>query len=237
MATLYGEDLAAIHDAGFDAWARAAANVLLAHAPPGLVVDLGCGSGPLAEEVAAAGRPVLGIDRSAAMLRLAKARVPQPSAEFRQADLLEAELPRCAAIAIVGEGLNYRSEGNHLAKVKALLKRAHAALQPNGILLLDVAGPGRARGGTKTWGEGAGWAVLSEAEERGEDLVRRIVTFRQVAGEWRRAEETHTLRLLPLNQLERDLAKAGFAVQRRTAYGTVELPKGHAVFIARKPAA
>jgi SAM-dependent methyltransferase len=233
VSDLYGDDLAAIHDLGFGDWARAAANVLLAHAPPGLVVDLGCGSGILAAEVAAHGRPVLGVDQSGAMLRLAGARVP--AGEFRRMSLFDAELPPCAAVAVVGEGVNYDAGGDHVAKVKALLRRAYKALQPGGILLLDAAGPGRAKGGSRSWSEGKGWAAMAEASEKGDELTRRIVTFRQLSGEWRRAEETHTLRLLSLAALERDLDKVGFVVQRVSGYGPVELPKGHAAFIARKP--
>lgn len=234
-SAIYGHDLAHIHDEAFGDWARHAANVLLAHAPTGLVVDLGCGSGILAQELSRAGRPVLGIDLSPAMLALAKKRAPK--ATFHQASLLEAELPPCTAIAIVGEGANYLADGrDHARRSRKLWARCFEALAPGGILLLDAAGPGRANRGTvRTWSEGRGWMVAAEASERGARLTRRIVTFRQVAGRWKRHEETHALRLVEPKRLQADLEKVGFDVRRIPGYGALQLPKGHAAFIARRP--
>lgn len=239
QAAPYGPDLAHIHDEAFGDWARAAANVLLAHAPPGLVVDLGCGSGILAEEVARAGRPALGIDLSPAMLKLAKERVPASKATFRKGSLLDADIPPCAAVAIVGEGVNDLFDGaDHDRRLRRLLKRIHAALLPGGILLLDAAGPGRAtRAGLRSWREGKGWAVLTEAVEAGGRLTRRIVTFRRdgAGAGWRRREETHVLRLLGPRGLAKSLQAAGFEAKRLDGYGMLKLLKGHAAFIARKP--
>jgi hypothetical protein len=60
MVNAYRDDLAYIHDAGFDNLARHAAAVLLDSLQQrgidrGLVIDLGCGSGILAQVLAAAG--------------------------------------------------------------------------------------------------------------------------------------------------------------------------------------
>jgi SAM-dependent methyltransferase len=231
----YGPDLAAIHDEAFGDWARHAANVLLAHAPPGLVVDLGCGSGILAQEVQRAGRPVLGIDLSPAMLDLARARAP--GATFRLGSLLDAEIPACAAVAIVGEGANYLFDGrDHARRLAALFKRIHAALQAGGVLLLDAAGPGRAgAAGTVTWQEGKDWTVIAEAKESAGQLTRRIVSFRRDGQGWRRHEETHELRLIGPRVLAKALASAGFEAKQLEGYGALRLPKGHAAFLARKP--
>ena len=74
----YGADLAYIHDAGFGAFAAAAAGELL-HAlrergmTDGQIVDLGCGSGILARALADAGYDVLGYDISAEMVEIARA--------------------------------------------------------------------------------------------------------------------------------------------------------------------
>jgi len=106
----YREDLAFVHDSGFTGLAEAAAVALLDElgrdgVTRGLVVDLGCGSGVLAQRVAAAGFDVLGIDLSPAQLALARRRVP--AGVFRVGSLLFAELPPCVAVAAVGEGFNY----------------------------------------------------------------------------------------------------------------------------------
>src|SRR5262249_57706897 len=101
MADAYREDLAYIHDAGFGGYARSAAAVLLralrqAGAERGLVIDLGCGSGILAAEIAAAGYDVLGFDISSAMVALARRHVPQ--AHFPVQSLWAAYLPPSLAV-------------------------------------------------------------------------------------------------------------------------------------------
>src|SRR5437764_4966322 len=149
-ADAYREDLAFIHDAGFGGLARHAAAVLLdglrrRGAARGRVIDLGCGSGLLAREAAAAGYDVLGIDISAAMVALARERVP--GGTFRVGSLLTAELPACVAVAAVGECCNYLFDAGHSTRALGrLFRRVYAALGPGGLLLLDAAGPGRVPG-------------------------------------------------------------------------------------------
>jgi 2-polyprenyl-3-methyl-5-hydroxy-6-metoxy-1,4-benzoquinol methylase len=80
----YGEDLAYVHDVAFTDLARNAARTVLKllrerKIAGGLVVDLGCGSGVLAERLMRAGYDVLGVDVSGAMLRLARKRAPKCS--------------------------------------------------------------------------------------------------------------------------------------------------------------
>lgn len=65
MSDSYRDDLAFIHDAGYGDLARSAAGVLLAELrrrrfERGLVIDLGCGSGILSEQLSLAGFEVLG---------------------------------------------------------------------------------------------------------------------------------------------------------------------------------
>ena len=96
MTDAYHDDLAAIHDAGYGHFARAAGPVLLGElrrrgVRDGLVIDLGCGSGILAAELTAAGYDVLGFDLSPAMIALARKRAPK--ARFRRQSLWAAELP------------------------------------------------------------------------------------------------------------------------------------------------
>ncbi len=78
----YAEDLAYVHDEGFGHVARNAAAELVKqlHAiriREGLVVDLGCGTGILAEQLAKAGFDVLGFDISEAALKIARQRAPR----------------------------------------------------------------------------------------------------------------------------------------------------------------
>ena len=96
MEEWYGEDLAYVHDVGFGGYALGAApgilNILARGGiREGLVVDLGCGSGLWAKELADAGYDVLGIDVSEAMVGISRGRVPE--AGFRVASLFEVEIP------------------------------------------------------------------------------------------------------------------------------------------------
>jgi SAM-dependent methyltransferase len=240
MTDNYRDDLAHIHDAGYGELARNAAEVLLKALRPrrrGLVLDLGCGSGILSEQVAAAGYDVLGIDQSPAMLELARRRVP--GAEFRLASLWTAELPPCVGVAAVGEVLNYLFvDDNTKRLLVTLLRRIWQALTPGGVLLLDVAEPGRVPGpGPRQLGnEGDGWAVVVHAEEdrRRRLLTRRITSFRKVGELYRRDHEVHRQRLIPRTEMVRRLRTAGFHVRTLRGYGPKRFPVGLVGFLARK---
>src|SRR5215208_3949931 len=161
--TGYEHDLAYVHDAGFGELARGAAKVVVdelgkAGRNDGLVVDLGCGSGILAAEVLDRGYDVLGVDLSPDLLEIARTRAP--GARFEQGSLWEAEIPPCAAVTAVGEALNYvfDERAGHDA-VTSLIRRVHDALEPGGVFVFDVAGPGRERGPgpRRDWTEGDDW--------------------------------------------------------------------------------
>jgi SAM-dependent methyltransferase len=239
----YRDDLAYIHDAGFGGFARDAASFLLAALwrqgmAGGLVVDLGCGSGILAERVAAAGFDVLGIDVSAAMVALARQRVP--GGRFRRGSLLTAELAPCVAVTAVGECVNYQFDpANTKQGLEKLFRRIYQALGPGGLLVFDVAEPGRVPGSglQRTFREGEGWAVLVIAEEdrRRGLLTRRITSFRKVGETYRRDHEVHRLRLFRRSEVAGQLRRIGFRVRVLSGYGGEPFPPGYAGFLARKP--
>jgi SAM-dependent methyltransferase len=245
MEEAYREDLAYIHDAGFGRFASGAAALLLEELrrggfDRGLVIDLGCGSGILAELLAAGGFDVLGIDISPALVALARQRVP--GGRFRVESLLTADLPRCVAVAVVGECLNYLFDDHHsLEGVRQVLGRAFAALASGGLLLFDIAEPGRVPGPgiQKTHVEGDGWAVLVTTEEDRQQalLTRHITSFRRIGELYRRDHEVHRLRLLPRAEVVSWLQEIGFEVQTLAAYGSVPLAPGRVGFLARKPEA
>jgi SAM-dependent methyltransferase len=243
MADAYREDLAYIHDAGYGSVARSAAPVLLralrqAGSERGLVIDLGCGSGILAAEIAAAGYEVLGYDISEAMIALARRRVPQ--ARFRVQSLWAADLPPCVAVTAIGECFNYLFDPDNTDKALAqLFRRIRDALCPGGLLLFDVAEPGRVPGpGSQRHSrEEEGWAVLVTAEEdrRRKLLTRRITSFRKVGDLYRREQEVHRLRLLRGAALARQLRGLGFRVRLLRGYGEFRFPPGYVALLARKP--
>lgn len=242
MRDAYREDLAYVHDAGFLGPARNAAPILLGALRSGglergLVVDLCCGSGPLSLRLSDAGYDILGVDISGAMVDIARERVP--GGRFVEGSILSLELPPCVAVAGVGECFNYLfDEGNTEERLEELLRRIHAALIPGGILVFDVAGPGRAPGlgPSRTHAEGDDWAVLAAAEEDCERgiLTRRITTFRKVGELYRRDEEVHYLRLIGREAMAARLRALGFRVRVLDRYGEMRFPPGLAGFLARK---
>ena len=241
----YRDDLAYIHDAGFGHVAQNAAAALLRQLAPirrktqasRLVVDLGCGSGILAQAVSEAGYSVLGYDVSDGMLALAARRVP--SAEFRRESFVTVDIPGCLAVTAIGEVFNYvfdrRNRGKRLS---TLFGRVYEALCPGGLFLFDVAEPGRVPGTGRQQGysEGPGWACLYSAKEdrRRKTLTRTITTFRKTGEDYRRQRETHRLRLVTRAEITHELRQAGFQVRTRNSYERFRFPAGWVAFLARK---
>jgi SAM-dependent methyltransferase len=126
MTDFYNEDLAYIHDVGFRDYVLQAMPEILTilkqkQLSSRFIVDLGCGSGLSTEVLDRAGYPVLGIDISEAMIAIAQARVP--TAKFRVASLFTAEIPLCAAVISIGEGLSYAFDANSDTIVEDLYRR------------------------------------------------------------------------------------------------------------------
>jgi SAM-dependent methyltransferase len=239
---LYAEDLAYVHDAGFGDQAEAAATQLLEllatrGVESGAIVDLGCGGGIAAARLAAAGFDVFGIDSSPACIELARRRVPDGT--FHVGSFIDATLPNAVAVLAVGEVLNYLFDSRNGPKaLPGVLARVYDALEPGGVFLFDLSGPGRV-GAEKmrTWHAGDDWAVMVEAEEdaRAGTLTRHITSFRQTSGGYRRAEETHVLKLYAPSGVVASLHGAGFRARILRGYGGEEFARGHRAFLARRP--
>lgn len=72
----------------------ASAELIATGLPPALrVLELGCGSGLLAEKIESRCSSYLGIDLAEAAIARARARLPAGKMQFRRADVLEDELP------------------------------------------------------------------------------------------------------------------------------------------------
>lgn len=240
---MYDRDLAYVHDAGFTALVREGAPAILdelssAGLRGGLIVDLGSGSGIWAGKLVSAGYDVMGIDRSSAMVAIARKRVPK--AEFLAQSFYDAPLPPCQAVTAIGEPFNYVSgDGRPEGSLDRLFERIYAALSPGGMLIFDVRQPGKRRGSTSVsrFVAAEDWAVLVEARENParRELTREITTFRRVSQLYRRSEETHVLRLLRGQDLARRLRELGFRVRVRRGYGDMRLGPAQVAIFARKP--
>src|SRR5216683_1731553 len=238
----YQEDLAYIHDVGFNFHARGAARPLLQifrrHGiTQGLVVDLGCGSGIWAAELVSAGYNVLGVDQSESMIRLARKKAPR--GKFIRASFLDVQIPRCAAVTSLGECLCYLFDAKNSAKeLTKLFARVNEALRPGGVFVFDIAQPGQINGKDRTRNfAGPDWTILREAEEDPQRMIltRRMTVFRKVGKLYRRSEESHRLRLYWGAVLARGLRDIGFSVRVIRAYGKYRLTGNRVALVATKP--
>lgn len=111
------------------------------------------------------------------------------------------------------------------------------ALTPQGILVFDVAEPGRCQALKQRFKEGEGWACLVKYHHDAskQQLTRQIVTFRQIGDAYRRQEETHRLQLFNRTTLAQMLRDIGFRVRLVRRYGEYPLPEKIVGFVARKP--
>ncbi|PKR54790.1 class I SAM-dependent methyltransferase [Thalassospira marina] len=103
----------------------------------GPVLELGCGTGRIAGEIARHGVEVEGLDLSGAML--AQARRHYPDLTWHQADMCDFDLGcRFALVIVPFRGLQ---EVTTAAGQRAALSRAFAHLKPGGRLVFDLIDP------------------------------------------------------------------------------------------------
>ena len=248
---MYSTDLAFIHDAGFNEFAERAspevARILARHGirpsgssrMPTRIVEVGCGSGTLARHLVGEGYAVVGFDISSAMLQLARAKVP--AAIFRARSLTDARLPSCAAVVAIGEVIDYvPADGRGIELPPALRRffvRVHDALKPGGLFIFDFIESAARRTYQARSKGGRGWVIAAHAEvdARGRVLTRRLVTIRRIGRQYRRAQETHRVRIYTRGAVARALAAAGFTASMSRSYGRYRLMAGDVAVIARKP--
>ncbi|MCC2322283.1 class I SAM-dependent methyltransferase [Cellulomonas xiejunii] len=123
------------------------------------VVDLGCGDGSLARALTEAGAAsVLGVDPSARMLALARARTEDPRVRYEQLFAEDLRLPDASVDLVVSSlALHY------IQDLAGLLVRIASWLRPGGSLVASMehpvvtAAPGRS--------SEDGWVVADYAEE------------------------------------------------------------------------
>lgn len=236
----YGLDLARIHHEGHSEVARSAGPAVVTHLRQagirsGLVVDLGCGSGILARHLVDSGYGVLGVDPSAAMLRLARREAP--GARFVRGRAEDVELPRCVAVLATGEALTYLPRrAAPAAHLRRHIQRVSAALMPGGLFIFDaIAEPGAVPMNYRTWRTTRDWAVLADVTEdrRRRVVCRRITTFARVRSTYRRSDSEHRVGVYAPTTVLRELRRRGFIARTLAGYGAPALAPRRLVFHAR----
>lgn len=112
---------------------------------PELVLDLGCGTGRMTLELAARGYDMTGVDYSAEMLDVARARAEELGLSSRMLwlmqDMREFELYGTVDVAVCClDGINHLTGTNDLAKTLSLV---HNYLIPDGLFIFDINGKGK----------------------------------------------------------------------------------------------
>ncbi|TDT82708.1 class I SAM-dependent methyltransferase [Pseudodesulfovibrio indicus] len=185
--------------------------------PAPAVLDLGCGPGLYARQLAARCRRYVGLDFGPASIDYARREVGLPGCEFRLADVTEADFGQGFDLAMMVYG-EFNVFSPHQAR--GLLAKCFHALNPGGVLLLELQRPEAVRavgqgGATQTRAEEGGlfadegYVCLTENfwyEEEGVALQRfhvrlergGTVVYRSTTKAWEEAE------------VKRLLAEAGF---------------------------
>ena len=189
------------------------------------VLDLGCGTGNHALQLAAKGYKVTGVDRSPEMLGIANAKAIEieTNLHFCEGDIRFTDLGQTFdAVLMMFAVLNYQTSD---ADVIDTLRAARRHLRPGGLLIFDFwYGPAVMALGpeqrTQTLEQGDSvWARTSTGTlETERNLCHVDFHLRQTRGErvLHETEETHSLRYFFSDELDRFLDSSGF---RRVHFG------------------
>jgi SAM-dependent methyltransferase len=224
----YGRDLAHAHLTGHSDFVRLAAPAVLgelsqAGIHSGLVVDLGCGTGILADVLLRAGYDVVGVDLSTDMVEIA--RRTAPGAAFVAESFFDVALPACAAVTCVGQSFGYAFDPrNSLAALGALFERIARVLEPGGLLVFDLNTPA-ALVEERFSRDTPDWTIIVECGVSGIALTRDITLFRKVDDAYRRSDERHVVLCHEPASVLDLLAANGFTATTFDEYdGTVLTP-------------
>jgi SAM-dependent methyltransferase len=230
MEALYQPDLAYIQTIAFGEFAAGAASEIVRRLKGSStsirrVLDVGCGAGPLTEALADAGFDVVGVDTSAALLDMARARVPK--VHFIHGSVYDVATQDFDAVVALGEPLTYHSEPDEARdRISRFFESVAKTIPEGGMLIFDVIGRGEPSLAGRTWRAGDDWAVMIETTESQSEriLIRDIRSFRRVGELYRRSREVHKVRLFDVGCLCDQLASLGFATETRRSYGAQQLP-------------
>lgn len=228
MSDIYAGYAPIYHAIGQGAFAEALARRILAAlpAPPERVLDLACGAGAAALIFAASGALTVGVDRSEAMLAIARACTGDLPVTWLAADVRRLPVGEALALAsfdlitCLYDSLNYLTGDGELALA---IGQAARLLRPGGRLIFDL----NTEHEFALWGEGLD-QVVHDADgllvyhrlsyDAAARLAQgRVVWFAREDGRWRRGEERHVERAWSDAEVLDALAGAGLRLAARRA--------------------
>lgn len=180
---------------------------------PGMsVLDVGCGLGLHAVELARLGISVVGLDLSASMLARASSEAKELglTIEFLQGDMRDMTFEAgFDAVLCWGTTFGYFDDDQN----RQVVERLHRALKPGGLLLLDVVNRDYVfkTQPNNVWFQGDGCVVMEESNAN--FINSRLTVKRQVMlDDGRQSETVYSIRLYALHELGQLLHQRGFRV-------------------------
>lgn len=200
---------------------------------PKLVLELGCGTGSLAIELAGRGYEMIGLDSSSEMLQKAsdKARSKGRDILFIQQDMREFELYGTVdAVICALDSINYITDKRDLMRVFNLVRNY---LNPGGLFIFDVNSPYKLSHilGNETFfemGDDVTW-IWNNTYDARKKLCYFDLTFfirDSESGLYRKVEESHAERAWTSEEIAYLLEKAGMEAPH--TFGELHLKKPHA---------
>lgn len=208
----------------------------------GILLDLGCGTGSLSEEMARLGYDVIGVDTSYEMLNAALDKKFESGLpiQYLKQDMTELDM-----FGTIDVTLCALDSLNHLPNFEAVEKtfaRVSLFSEPNSLFLFDVNTPYKHQhvlaDNTYVYDTDAVYCVWqNHFYEKDYKVLIDLDFFEQEEGVYRRYEESFFEIAYPTEKLDEALDNAGFKVLAHYDYDTLNAPEETSekiIFVARK---
>ena len=147
------------------------------------VLELGCGTGKNTGWLLQNAEQVIGLDFSQEMLNMARAKITDPRAEFKRADLNEAWEIENRSVDLVTSSLMLE----HIEDLNPIFKQAHQKLKQNGLFFISELHPFKQYVGSK-------------ARFETEGGVEELEVFLHHISDYVDSAATHSFKLLEIKE-------------------------------------